>query len=63
MIHVLIVAMIVFGILWIANEIDEYYRENKIDLKEDREIRAYKKRREWEARHASRDLQRSHNDR
>jgi hypothetical protein len=51
MIKALIVFIIVFGILWVANEIDEYYRENQIDLKEDKEIEAYKKRKEWENRH------------
>lgn len=51
MIKVLIAFIIVFGILCIVNEVDEYNKENKIDLKEDREIRAYKKRREWERRH------------
>lgn len=50
MIKALIAFIIVFGVLCAANEIDEYYRENQIDLKEDREIRAYKKRREWEQR-------------
>lgn len=51
MIKVLIAFIIVFGILWAVNEIDEYYRENQIDLKEDKEIEAYKKRKEWERRH------------
>ena len=44
MIKVLIVFIIVFGVLWIVNEIDEYYKENKIDLKEDQKIRVYIKR-------------------
>lgn len=48
MIKALIAFIIVFGVLWAVNEIDEYYRENQIDLKENREIRAYKRRREWE---------------
>lgn len=51
MIKVLITFIIVFGILCIVNEVDEYNKENKIDLKEDKEIEAYKKRREWERRH------------
>lgn len=50
MIKALIAFIIVFGVLWAANEIDEYYRENQIDLKEDREIKAYKRRKEWEQR-------------
>lgn len=50
MIKALIAFIIVFGILWAVNEVDEYNKENKIDLKEDREIRAYKKRKEWEQR-------------
>jgi hypothetical protein len=51
MIKALIAFIIVFGILCIVNEVDEYNKENKIDLKEDREIRAYKRRKEWERRH------------
>ena len=51
MIKALIAFIIIFGILCIVNEVDEYNKENKIDLKEDREIRAYKRRKEWERRH------------
>ena len=54
MIKALIAFIIVFGVLWAVNEIDEYYRENQIDLKEDKEIEAYKKRKEWERRHQAR---------
>ena len=53
MIKVLVVFIIVFGILCIVNEVDEYNKENKIDLKENKEIEAYNRRKEWEQRSTS----------